>query len=64
MAENFPNLGKETSKLRKHRVPDRMNSNWPKLNHKVTKMAKVKDNKTILQATRMKQQKSYIREFP
>ena len=65
MAENFPNLKKETDiKVQKaQRVSNKMNPNRPTPRDTIVKMAKVKDKKRILKATREKQRVS-TRELP
>ena len=52
MAENFPNLKKETDmKVQEvQRVPKKINPNRPTLRHIIVKMAKVKDKERILKA--------------
>ena len=56
MAENFPNLKKETDmKVQEvQRVPKKINPNRPTLRHSIVKMAKVKDKERILKAAREK----------
>ena len=55
MAENFPNLKKETDMQvqEAQRVPNKINPNRPTLRHIIVKMAKVKER--ILKAAREKQ---------
>ena len=55
MAENFPNLKKETDMQVQaaQRVPNKINPNRPTLRHIIVKMAKVKER--ILKAAREKQ---------
>ena len=52
MAENFPNLKKETDmKVQEvQRVPKKINPHRPTLRHIIVKMAKVKDKERILKA--------------
>ena len=52
MAENFPNLKKETDiqEQEAQRIPNKMNPNRPTLKHSIIKMAKVKER--ILKAAR------------
>ena len=61
MAENFPNLGKETDipVQEAQRVPNKMNPNRPTPRHIIIKMAKVKDTERILKAAREKQSVSH-----
>ena len=56
MAENFPNLKKETAILVQEalRFPNKMNPNRPNLRHIIIKMAKVKDKERSLKAAREK----------
>ena len=44
IAENFPNLGKETAKSRKHRVPGRINPRRNTPRHVVIELTKIKVN--------------------
>ena len=55
MAENFPNLKKETDTQvqEAQRVPNNINPNRPTLRHIIVKMVKVKER--ILKAAREKQ---------
>ena len=55
MAENFPNLKKETDMQvqEAQRVPNKINPNRPTLRHIIVKMVKVKER--ILKAAREKQ---------
>ena len=55
MAENFPNLKKETDTQvqEAQRVPNKINPNRPTLRHIIVKMVKVKER--ILKAAREKQ---------
>ena len=55
MAENFPNLKKETDMQVQaaQRVPNKINPNRPTLRHIIVKMAKFKER--ILKAAREKQ---------
>ena len=57
MAENFPNLKKETAILVQEalRFPNKMNPNRPNLRHIIIKMAKVKDKESILKTARENQ---------
>ena len=59
MAENFPNLKKETDiqVQEAQRVPNKMNPNRPAPRHMIIKMAKVKER--ILKAAREKQRVNY-----
>ena len=61
MAENFPNLKKETDieVQEAQRVPNKMNPNRPTPRHIIIKMAKVKDTERILKAAREKQSVSH-----
>ena len=54
MAENFPNLKKETDiqEWEVQKIPNKMNPNRPTLRHSIIKMANVKK---ILKAAREKQ---------
>ena len=57
MAENFPNLKKETDTQvqEAQRVPNKMHLNIPTPRHIIIKMVKVKDKERILKAAREKQ---------
>ena len=57
MAENFPNLKKETDiqVQEEQKVPNKMKPNRPTLRHIKIKMAKVKGMERILKAAREKQ---------
>ena len=57
MAENFPNLKKETDiqVQEAQSVPNKMNPNKPKPKHIIIEIAKVKDKERILKAAREKQ---------
>ena len=61
IAENFPNLGKETDiqVQESQRIPNRINSNGTTLRYIVIKVAKSKDKERILKAARKKQQVMY-----
>ena len=61
MAENFPNLKKETNIQVQEiwRVPNKMNPNRPTARHIIIKMSKVKDKERILKAAREKQRVIY-----
>ena len=61
MAENFPNLQKETDihVQEAQRVPNNINPNRPTPRHIIIKMAKVKDKERILKAGREKQRVNY-----
>ena len=61
MAENFPNLAKETDiKSRKHRESQhKMNPKRPTPRHIIIMMLKVKDKERILKAAREKQLVTY-----
>ena len=61
MAENFPNMKKETDiqVQETQRVPNKMNPNRPAPRHIIIKMAKLKDKKRILKAAREKQRVNY-----
>ena len=61
MAENFPNLKKETDiQIQEaQRVPNKRNPNRPTLRHIIIKMAKIKDKERILKAAREKQRVNY-----
>ena len=61
MAENFPNLKKETDiQIQEaQRVPNKINPNRPTPRHVTIKMAKVKDKERILKAAREKQRVNY-----
>lgn len=56
MAENFPNLDKETDIQiqESQRVPNKMNPMRPTSSHIIIKMLKVKDKERILKAARVK----------
>ena len=58
IAENFPNMGKETvSQVEEvQRVPGRINPRKNMPRHTVIKLTKIKDKEKILKATREKQQ--------
>lgn len=57
IAENFSNLErKQTSRSRKHRVPDRINPKKTTSKHIVIKIAKNKYQERILKAAREKKQ--------
>ena len=57
IAENFPNMGKETvtQVQEAQRVPDRINPMRNMLRHIVIKLTKIKDKEKILKVTREKQ---------
>ena len=61
IAENFPNVGKETVTQVQvvQRVPYRINPRENVLRHIVIKLTKIKDKEKILKATRAKQQITY-----
>ena len=61
IAENFPNMGKETvNQVQKaQRLPGRINPRRNTLRHIVIKLTKIKDKDKILKATREKQQITY-----
>ena len=61
IAENFPNMGKETVNQVQaaQRVPGRINPRRNTLRHIVIKLTKIKDKDKILKATREKQQITY-----
>ena len=61
IAENFPNMGKETvtQVQEAQRVPGRINSRSNTLRHIVIKLTKIKDKEKTLKATREKQQIIY-----
>ena len=61
MAENFPNLKKETDiqVQEAQRVPNKINPNRPTPRHIILKMAKVKHKERILKAAREKQRVDY-----
>ena len=65
MSENFPNLKKEIDiqTQEEQRVPNKMNSNRPKLRYVIIKMTEVKGKEMILKASREKQ-RVIIREYP
>ena len=58
VAENFPNIGKETVNQvqEAQRVPGRLNPRRNTPRHIVIKLTKIKDRDKILKATREKQQ--------
>ena len=58
LAENFPNMRKETvNQVQEAQiVPGRTNPRWNTLRHIVIKLTKIKDRHKILKATREKQQ--------
>ena len=61
MAENFPNLKKETDVhvQKAQRVPKKMSPNGPTPRHIIIKMTKVKDKERILKAAGEKQRVNY-----
>ena len=61
MAENFPNLKKETDiQVQKaQRVPNKMNPNRPTPKHIIIKMANVTDKEKIQKTARQKRRISY-----
>ena len=61
IAENFPNMGKETVNQvqEAQRVPGRINPGRSTSRHIVIKLTKIKDRYKILKATREKQQITY-----
>ena len=61
IAENFPNMGKETVTQVKEvkRVPGRINPRRNTPRHIVIKLTKIKDKERTLKATRVKQQITY-----
>ena len=61
MAENFPNLAKETDiqVQESQRVPDKMNPKRPTPRHIIINLLKVKDKERILKAAREKQVVTY-----
>ena len=61
MAENFPNLKKETDiqVQEAQRVPNKMNPKRPIQKHNIIQMAEVKDKERILKAAREKQRVTY-----
>ena len=61
MAENFPNLKKETDiQVQETRmVQNRMNPNRPTTRHIIIKMSTIKDKERIPYAARVKQRVSY-----
>ena len=63
MAENFPNLKKETNVQvqEAQRIPNKMNPDKPTPRHIIIKMSKVKER--ILKAARKKKE-SITRELP
>ena len=63
MAENFPNLKKETDiqVQEAQKAPDKMNPKRPTPRHIIIKMAKVKERKRIQKAAREKQKAVYKR---
>ena len=65
IAENFPNMGKETvTQVQEvQRIPYRMNPKRNTPRHIVIKMTKIKDKERILKAAREKQQIT-SRELP
>ena len=58
IAQNVPNMGKETLKSKKHRVPYRINPRRNTLSD-VNQTDNVKVKKKILKATKGKQQTAY-----
>ena len=63
IAENFPNMGKETVNQVQEvqSIPSRINAKRNTLRHIVIKLTKIKDTNKILKATREKQQITYKR---
>ena len=61
IAENFPNMGKETiTQVQEvQRVPGRINPRRNILRHMVINLAKIKDKEKILKAARAKKQITY-----
>ena len=59
IVENFPNMGKETVKSRKHRVPYRINPQKNTPRHILIKRTKIKFKEKILKAAREKQNITY-----
>ena len=61
MAENFPNLAKETDiqVQEAHRDPNKMSPKRPTPRHIIIQLLKVKDKKRILKAAREKQLVTY-----
>ena len=61
IAENFPNLGKETDiqVQEAQRASNKMNPKRPTPRHIIIKMSKVKEKERILKATRERQQVIY-----
>ena len=60
IAENLPNMGKETVQIQEvQRVPGRINPRKNMLRHIVIKLKKIKNKEKILKATREKQQITY-----
>ena len=61
IAENFPNLGKETviQVQEAQRIPYKINSKRDTARHTVIKIKKIKDKERILKAAREKQQITY-----
>ena len=55
IAENFPNMGKETVQ-ESQRIPYKVNPRWNTPRHLLIKLAKIKDIEKILKATKEKQQ--------
>ena len=61
IAENFPNMGKETNTQVQEvqRIPGRIKPRRNMPRHIVIKLTKVKDKEKVLKATREKQQITY-----
>ena len=61
IAENFPNMGKEslTQIQEAQRVPHKINPRRNTLRHKLIKLTKIKDKEKILRAAREKKQITY-----
>ena len=61
IAENFPNIGKETvtQVQEAQRVPYRINARRNTLRYIVIKLTKIKDKEKILKTTNEKQQMTY-----
>ena len=59
IVENFPNMGKEIVKSRKHRVPYRINPRKNTPRHILIKLSKIKYKEKILKAAREKQEITY-----
>ena len=63
VVENFPNMGKEIVKSKKHRVPYRINPRRNTSRHMVIKLTEIKQKQKYYKQQR-KGNKSHLRENP